>query len=118
MSDPFANYDNWLTAPHERAMAEGERWDRAAEEAADESVGYLEGKTCPECGSGDIGLDNFDNDNWRWRCGTCSNCWVDDDLVTPEDVIDDWEMRVAEERAEAIAEARAEAWMDRMDRLN
>lgn len=113
MSDPFANYDNWLTAPWERMMADADRWEHAAEEAADDSVGRLEGKTCPECGSSGIGLDNFNDDDWKWRCGTCSNGWVDDDLTTPEDVMLDWEQSAAEAKAEAMAEARAEAAADR-----
>lgn len=115
MSDPFANYDNWLTAPWDRRMQEAEHYERAAEQAADDSVGHLEGKACPDCESTDIGLDNFNDEDWKWRCGTCSTCWVDDDLVTPEDVINGWEMDAAEAKAEAMAEARADAWEDRMN---
>jgi ribosomal protein S27AE len=119
MSDPFANYDNWLVAPWDRLMEEAEHYERAAEQAADESVGHLKGKVCPECGSSDIGLDDFDDEDWRWRCGTCSNGWADDDLITPEDVINGWEMDAAEAKAEAkaeaLAEARADAWEDRMN---
>lgn len=102
------DFDGMLISNHERKMVAGTEWALAAEEAADESVGSLESKTCPACGSRKILLDNFDDDDWKWRCERCSNGWIDDDLVTPEDVI----LNRREAAAEAMAEARAEALMD------
>jgi hypothetical protein len=31
MSDPFRNYDSWLEAPYQRAQAEGEAFEAAAD---------------------------------------------------------------------------------------